>query len=262
VHEVLNYLLSGGPIRRRVGDIAHGVLWAKRLFSGQTDMPELRLLDEIDVCNRIAVDVGANAGIWSYDLSRRVGPCGLVIAYEAFPHHARALSTAIRLLRVTNVRIRNLAVGDSEAVICLRWRTDDGEGLGGLTHIDPSPSESASVVRVQMVSLDYDLKRLGVEPTAVAFVKIDVEGAELAVLRGAKNLLSIGHPAVYLEAEPKWLSRWGQSIADLFAEMSALGYEAKLATEDGLLDTDAAAYSEQYESERKFNNVLFLHPDS
>jgi hypothetical protein len=93
-------------------------------------------------------------------------------------------------------------------------------------------------------------------------VKIDVEGAELAVLRGAKNLLSIGHPAVYLEAEPKWLSRWGQSIADLFAEMSALGYEAKLATEDGLLDTDAAAYSEQYESERKFNNVLFLHPDS
>jgi hypothetical protein len=52
-----------------------------------------------------------------------------VIAYEAFPHHARALSTAIRLLRVTNVRIRNLAVGDSEAVIGLRWRTDDGEDL-------------------------------------------------------------------------------------------------------------------------------------
>jgi len=44
--------------------------------------------------------------------------------------------------------------------------------------------------------------------------------------------------------------------------MSALGYKAKLVTEDGLLDTDADAYSEQYESERKFNNVLFLHPDS
>lgn len=117
----------------------------------------MRLLDEIDLRSKVVLDIGANAGIWSGNLSKRVGPQGEVIAYEALPHYGRALSVAIKLLRVRNVRIRNFAVGSAEQMIGLRRRSDDGMGLGGLTHIERGGAFTSNVVEVQMVSLTRKL---------------------------------------------------------------------------------------------------------
>lgn len=259
---LLNYLLSGGAVRRKVGDLSHGVLWTIRLVGGRSDVPEMRLLDNLDLLGRVALDVGANAGIWSVNLSRRVGLGGRVIAYEALPHYGRALSVVIKLLRIRNVQIRNVAVGSAEQMIGLRWRSDSGRGLGGLTHIERRQQSTSNVIEVQMICLDSDLERLGVNPSEVAFVKIDVEGAELEVLRGAKALLSEGRPAVYLEAEPKWLSRLGHSVEEVFSELSSHGYLAYLVTSSGIVPTSQEAYVEQYAAERNYNNVLFMHPGS
>jgi FkbM family methyltransferase len=258
VSDVLNYLLSGGSFRRGIADRLHSVIWARRLYGGRSDAPEMRLLNDIDLHNLIAVDVGAHAGNWSLNLSQRVGRDGLVIAYEALPHYGRAMSLAMKLLRAKNVRVRSVAVGDSEKTISLRWRGDDNQLLTGRTHIESSGQTSTGVVQVPMVTLDRDLVACKVEPSRVAFVKIDVEGAELEVLRGAANLLNAGHPAVYLEAEPQWLSRFGHSVGDVFQEMSRYGYNSFLVSDSGIIPTDVDAYLEQYESGSGSNNVLFL----
>lgn len=255
---LLDGLVSGGPVRRKIGDLSHGMLWAFRLSRGR-QVSEFRLLDGIDTVGRTVIDVGANAGIWTFELSRRVGPNGLVVAYEALPHYADSLSLAMRLLRVKNVRIRSAAVGDAEQSVSLRWRTDTGEALGGLTHIELSTGgRSANLIQVPMVSLDTDLAARGIRPTEVAFVKIDVEGAELGVLRGATELLRTVSPAVFLEVEPKWLSRFGNTAEDIFGEMSNHGYVPYLSSDLGLEQTSLEAYVSQYASKRRFNNVLFL----
>lgn len=256
--EVLSYLLAGGPVRRAIADRVHGVIWARRLVRGRSDVPEMRLLDDITVRNRVALDVGAHAGNWALNLSQRVGPGGMVIAYEALPHYGRALSVAMKMLRVKNIRIRNVAVGDSERMIGLRWRTDSKTLLTGRTHIEPNAQTSLDVVQVPMVSLDRDLEICGICPSDVAFVKIDVEGAELEVLTGASNLLSIGRPAVYLEAEPEWLDRMGHSVGDVFNEMLRYGYVPHLVSPYDITPTDVDAYLAQYTSKRACNNVLFL----
>jgi FkbM family methyltransferase len=256
--KVLNYLLSGGRLRGEIAARLHAAVWARRSFGGRTDSPEMRILDDVDLNGRIALDVGAHAGNWTLNLARRVGPNGFVLAYEALPHYGRALTMSLRLLRARNVTVRVVAVGDREGVISLRWRSDNRELLTGKTHVEPGVPVSSGVVEVQMVTLDSELETHRIQPSDVGFIKIDVEGAELEVLRGASVLLSRGRPVVYLEVEPLWLERMGHSVEDIFETMASHGYEPRLVSESGLTPTDVAAYLSQYAERRERNNVLFL----
>lgn len=255
---LLNYLLSGGQVKSEAAVRLHAAVWFRRNFGGRSDVPEMRLLDNIDLTGRVAIDVGAHAGNWALNLAQRVGPAGLVLAYEALPHYGRALSISMRLLRARNVRVRVVAVGNCESTISLRWRSTSNELLTGRTHVEPDVQPSASVIEVPMVSLDRDLEECGVRPSDVGFLKIDVEGAELEVLRGASNLLSVGSPVVYLEAEPPWLERLGHSVEDVFDAMACHGYKPYLVSESGPISTDVDSYLAQYANRREYNNVLFL----
>jgi len=269
VARMLEFMLSGGTVRTKLGDLAHGVVWAARLRQGHYDspdlIPEIALFNEIDLANRVALDIGAHAGSWSQVLARKVSPAGVVLAYEAFPHYGRALSIALRIAGVRNVRVRNVAVGASDGEVILRWQAEGGDFLGGRTHIDPKAKISSGAVPVKMVSIDQDLSAQGLQAEDVAFVKIDVEGAELEVLRGASNLLSIGRPPVFLEAEPQWNFSMGHSVQDVFTAMANYGYAPHLVSEGGIKPTDIDAYLAQYASHKAagrssvcHNNVLFL----
>lgn len=75
-------------------------------------------------------------------------------------------------------------------------------------------------ISIQTVTLDAFCRDMGVRPN---LVKIDVEGAELLVLHGARNLLRESHPAIILAVHPPWLPS-GQSTADIVAFLEANGY--------------------------------------
>lgn len=256
---VLDYLLSGGRFRRGIAAPLHAVVWTRRLVGGRSDVPEMRLLDGLCLRGRVALDVGAHSGNWTVNLAHRVGDTGKVVAYEALPHYGRALSLALKLMRVQNAAVRVVAVGDRERTISLRWRSEKNELLTGRTHIEPGSEISDGVLRIPMVSLDHDLASLGIALTEVAFVKIDVEGAELEVLRGAAQLLATGRPVVYLETEPEWAARLGHSVHEVFSDMSDHGYRPYLLSGGKRTPTDVEAYLAQYTAERTYNNVLFVH---
>lgn len=258
MNTALNWLLSGGRIRHAVADRLHGLIWARRLLRGRSDVPEMRVLDGLELRGRVAIDVGAHAGNWTFTLAKHVQPNGNVVAYEALPHYGQALSLALRLLRVRNVVIRTVAVGETERTMSLRWRSETDQLLTGRTHIEPGANASKGVINIPMVSLDHDIAERGITPSDVGFIKIDVEGAELEVLRGASKLLSEGRPAVYLEAEPQWVARMGHSVEDIFAEMELRGYRPYLTSGKDRIATDSGAYLAQYSKQRAYNNVLFL----
>lgn len=258
MNTALNWLLSGGRVRNAVAARLHGLIWARRLLGGRSAVPEMRLLDELALQGRVAIDVGAHAGNWTFTLARHVQPSGRVVAYEALPHYGQALSLALRLLHVRNVEIRTVAVGETERTMSLRWRSETDELLTGRTHIEPGANASKGVTEVPMVSLDNDIASRGIAPSDVGFIKIDVEGAELEVLRGAATLLTEGRPAVYLEAEPKWVARMGHRVEDIFAEMQLRGYLPYLTSGLDRIPTDSASYLAQYSEQRAYNNVLFL----
>ena len=130
----------------------------------------------------IVVDVGAHIGLYSIISSKCVGPKGKVVAIEADPNNFEMLSRNLGLNNLTNVKALNCIAYCIEAQMAL---ADYDTILSGKIQKYPSTEKT---VDVQVNTLDNLLQRNGIKQ--VNWIKIDVEGAELDVLKGAHNTLS------------------------------------------------------------------------
>lgn len=146
------------------------------------------------VCRRLirrgmtVVDVGAHIGSYTRLFSRLVGRRGQVFAFEPHGPTFQLLDANAGSARLANVHAVQAAVGDQDGVIALQEMTESGRH----SILDVSQVDATYVRRsgqeVALHRLDDYLPARGV--TGVDFLKVDVEGAEAAVLRGARNILS------------------------------------------------------------------------
>ena len=175
------------------------------------------------------VDVGANLGWFSLVASECVGPAGRVHAFEPqariFPYLARTIAENGLLGRILPYE---MALSDHWGSGEMAWSpTSANTGRAWLTPV-PSPTGSLGVVRVGVL----DDIMAGVR---VDFLKIDVEGAEGLVLRGARRILKESRPVVMIELLPARLPQISgvpvETIFDLFRE---LGYRGFAIGPDGL----------------------------
>ncbi len=141
------------------------------------------------------VDIGAHMGRYTITSSKSVGASGKVIAVEAHPYNFKILEHNLRLNKLKNVSALNWAVYSKKARLKLYLPDED---LGYTMHHSLMTNYLASkyskeiegrYIEVEADTLDNLLKIRGV--TEVNWIKIDVEGAEYEVLRGAKEILSI-----------------------------------------------------------------------
>ncbi|MGW0334760.1 FkbM family methyltransferase [Streptomyces sp. NPDC003011] len=168
--------------------------------------PELARLADLcpDGCGT-AVDVGGWYGPWTHRLSARAGQ---VVTVEPVPHLARLLTSAAP----SNVRVIQAAASDRAGTARLWLPADDAgdRGVSSLVRRDIH----GQALEVECVTLDE------LELHEVGFIKIDVDGNELAVLRGATALLTRDRPALFVELEARI-----QPIAPVVTYLSTLGYD-------------------------------------
>ncbi|MFF0199619.1 FkbM family methyltransferase [Streptomyces sp. NPDC005017] len=168
--------------------------------------PELARLG--DLCPAgcgTAVDVGGWYGPWT---RRLCGRARRVVTVEPVPHLARLLSRTAP----ANVRVIQAAAGDRPGMARL-WLPQDDPGDRGVSSLVRRDIH-ARAVPVRVVALDD----LGLRD--VGFVKVDVDGNELAVLRGATALLARDRPALFVELESRI-----QPVAPVVTYLGLLGYE-------------------------------------
>lgn len=176
------------------------------------------------------LDVGANVGAHAVFLSHLVGMRGRVLAFEPLPANIDALNQTIRRRgRFANVSIFPLAVGNPESANRTVTMKVPGEDLtqASLERQTMGSWEGKADVRefsVPLASLDA-LKTVQ-SLQHLEFVKIDVEGGELDVLRGASYTLSRHLPLIYCEAYDKWEASFGYKPADILSFARSLGYSA------------------------------------
>jgi FkbM family methyltransferase len=182
------------------------VAWQYRYFE-----PELRRLSEYVPPGRRAVDVGVWWGPWSWWLARRA------VRVDAFEPIAE-LSAKVASVMPSNVHMHNVALSDRAGRADL-WMPSGGMGTEGRSSIDPSrqPATGGMWQSVQMERLD------AFELSDVGFVKIDVEGHELAVLRGATGLITKHRPNLLVEIEQ--LEEGDDHVAAVFQFIESLGYK-------------------------------------
>jgi FkbM family methyltransferase len=127
-------------------------------------------------------DIGANAGFYTLFFSSLVGDSGGVFAFEPCPYVARFLVDHVQMNRLSNVRIIQAAVSQKAELMGMSF--DRGMSQNQLC--------SNSTLMVPTISLDT------VGLPAPSLIKIDVEGAESAVLDGALRILQEARPVVFV----------------------------------------------------------------
>jgi FkbM family methyltransferase len=156
------------------------------------------------------IDVGAHIGYSTLVISRLVGEQGQVVAYEPFPDNFAVLQENMERNSIRNAVLRCLALGEQAGELVLEHATGEA----------PSSTPSAigyavegprAKISVGVDTLDAEVRRLRVAPR---LVKIDVEGAELAVLRGARETLRKARPVVLVEIHD-WGSNRSSEVLNL-----------------------------------------------
>lgn len=184
--------------------------WKEYYYTGEWELRELtKYVDR----KRIAVDVGANIGTYSYHLCRL---CREVIAFEPNPAYLQSLRT----LKIKSLKVEGVALSKSDGTAILRIpRLGSGFEDVGMASIQEGvvpADKTARSIDVCTYPLDrYDLRGLG-------FIKIDVEGHEENVLQGASETIANNKPVLLIEIEERHNPGGLRRISDALA---ALGYD-------------------------------------
>jgi FkbM family methyltransferase len=167
----------------------------------------------------VALDVGANVGAYALLMGQWVGPGGRVFAFEPAPDAYDGLRRHVELNRlgeiVAPVRAAVAAASGRAALLA--------DGIAGTNRLSTSADPSAATV--ETVSLDEFCAR---ERIAPSLIKIDVEGAELEVLRGARETLRrVGSGlALFVEMHPTLWREAGVAKEEVMAELERQGLSA------------------------------------
>lgn len=170
-------------------------------------------LSEISNGNSTAVDIGANRGLYTYPM-RSV--FDTVHAFEPIKEHVECLEHL-----GSSVNVHNVALSDEEGEAILHIPTKNGSYFTGWSSLEPGEQEIYATCEersVKVSTLDsFNLEEVGL-------IKIDVEGHELTVLRGAESTIRRCKPHLLIEV---W-SKNRKEVSDFFEEV---GYKKTTLTE-------------------------------
>jgi FkbM family methyltransferase len=175
-----------------------------------------------------ALDIGANVGAYSLLLGQWVGSTGAVFAFEPAPAARDGLRRHIELNALAGVvRAVPAAVGAAPSNARFVLESTAGEG-----RLATRGDRDATTVEVPVTTIDEFCAREKLTPD---FIKIDVEGAELDVLRGARQTIqrTRGRSSLFVEMHPSIWRTSGLTLAEVRAELDAQRLDALPLTPTG-----------------------------
>jgi FkbM family methyltransferase len=170
------------------------------------------------------VDLGANIGWYSNVLSSLVGDRGRVFSVEPIPDTFRLLSAVMVKRNLKNVEVFNAAVSDKDGSVVMEIPLHDYGGknfyMAKIVSGGNRTNQAVKQYTVNARSLDSLFQSLA-QP--VSFIKCDVEGHELTVLKGARKFFEAQKPALMMEIAGQ-LDEEDSSANELFKILKGYGY--------------------------------------
>jgi FkbM family methyltransferase len=165
----------------------------------------------------VVFDVGANLGAYTMLFAQWAGATGRVFAFEPSPASLQGLRRHLRLNSIDEI------VDVVPKAVCDRAgrATFFVDRSGGTSGLHTSTGAQSAPITVETTSLDRFCLEHHVKP---AVIKIDVEGAELEVLRGARSILAGDDVTVFVELHPSMWAARGVATDQMAREIAALGF--------------------------------------
>jgi FkbM family methyltransferase len=252
VKRVIIPVLSIGTYRKLLA-------WSKlRDFrSGHLREAELDLIPLLLEPGETAIDVGANHGMWTLAISQAVGDKGRVFSFEPMPETFMTLQEVVRRARLGNVEAIPKGCFEKSgrltfAVPALPSGADDDMQARVVPDLEALCDEGqVALSENDVVALDEFMPKVH----ELALLKVDIEGAELFALRGARSLIRRYAPSIVCEIDPGLLAGYGLRPEDIGDLLEELGYSAYLYDAGEKRLGRAGALSAISHA-----NIVFVHP--
>lgn len=193
----------------------------------EKEEPDFAIVKYLVKRGQTVVDIGANVGFYTKLLSELVAEDGLVISIEPIPETFSILSSCVSRLGLKNVMLLKYAVSDKNGYAMMEVPKYDTGGFNYYqSRIIENNTECASSKNfpVEMKTLDTLLSSC---ERRIAFIKCDVEGKELAVVKGAVSVITKFRPALLIEVSSD-LDYINSTARELFYILQKYGYDAYL----------------------------------
>ena len=215
--------------------------WARRAFlaaySGYKTWIEAGPVDrlrEFVPAGSTVVDVGANVGFFTMKFALWVGEQGRVIAVEPDRENFEVLAAKVKKAGLQDrVRLHQAAAAAETGSVRLR-RNELHPGDHRISfHPEGIPVPAVTSANGSVAVAPAPAPPAAAAPRSVSLVKIDVQGAEMLVLKGAKRMLDQLHPALFVEVDDRALRHFGSSAEALLEHMQRSGYKTHELVENG-----------------------------
>jgi FkbM family methyltransferase len=235
----------------------------RQLYEPNTSQILIRHLREGD----IFVDIGSHIGYFTLLAASLVGEKGNVLAFEPEPINYNLLLENIKLNGLQNVTSYNVALGSEEKQTQFfqanpELANDGGHALWDIARCledNQNPEYVAEFRKCIQVTLKRLENCLPNNLPNIRMIKIDVEGAEMAVLQGSDRILRAGVPYIICEIHDFALSQMGSNQFELRRYMYDLGYKSYAISPTGDFQLIEISEGETYKSTCIYNMLFVNH---
>ena len=209
---------------------------------------ELAHLHRFILPGMVVIDGGANCGIYTILAAKLVGPSGMVLSFEPGIEAFSVLEKNVRLNRLQNVHAYHAALSDKEGTVSLYHHEDapNSYSLGAPDTADVSFEEVTTRTLSHVVPEDFAQR--------VGLIKLDVEGAEELVVRGALPIITRSRPTIIFEENGASAKRLRLSPTGCRTLLGDLGYRFFSLTDQGELRE-----LDQPRVANDINNIVAIH---
>jgi FkbM family methyltransferase len=211
--------------------------------------PVDRLKDFVPV-GSLVIDVGANVGFFSQRFAKWVGERGKVIAIEPEDRNFRYLIMSLESKGLA-ARVRSIKAVAADTPGKMRLQINN-QHPG-----DHQISPNCIGISVDAVTLDGLVEDM--RPSRPSLIKVDVQGAEMLVLRGAREILRNVKPTLFIELSEEALGRFGSSVSEILNHLAQFGYLTFWLTRAGPPVEATVADIHAKVRQKNYVDVLFLN---
>ena len=192
-----------------------------------------RLIQEGDIC----FDIGGNIGYYALNFAKMCGPAGHVYAFEPVEKNALVIKLSSLLNGYENISVIEKIVSDKNVELGLILPGDSAYAYLDQTGCMKGDNSEARLIKKPSITIDRFVSDSDI--SKISLIKVDVEGAEGLVLKGAEKILSqkeIQPRVIMMELVDDYLSLYYSSVERIIEKMKLWGYAPYWADEKGYLN--------------------------
>ena len=207
------------------------------------------LLKKMLRTNDVFIDIGANIGYFSL-LSAKILPSIKVFSFEPVKVLFQKMNENFSLNDSKNIVAINAAVGEMNEQREIYLSAPDNLGMSSFQQPE---NYSGKKEKVEVIAFDDWFKTSGLKK--ISLIKLDIEGSEVAALKGMRVVLEEQKPALIVEINPETLSQFDLKPLDIYNYLNQLNFDGFLISENSRLE-----HLNSIEIGQTIN-VLFIHKD-